>query len=460
MTMPEVLNQQRSSRWLLALALIFLLALTVRLGFVYLVPHPDNLVGDSVEFDLLARNLLAGHGLSYEEPWRPSARKTPLYPWLLAQTYRIFGPGHYTPLLTLQAVLDALLVVMLAWLAMWAWQDDRMGLLAAGLWAIYLPGAQLAGRLLADSLFGVLQFLGFSLFIFGMRRGFRSRDAALLGGASGLSFGLAALTRPTGLYAPLLMLLALVAGMGLHRWRRKKNLIVPRAKSHFGLMAASMLLLWFLTLIPWTVRNYRIFHQIIPGSTLVDFNFYFTHRRLGQPDYWHYHRLGESLGALRDLARKQGLDPEAMDEAALFRLGRAYGLAQVRAHPDRFFLLSGRRVLQLWFNLGYSARPSLATLLFFGMNLVLLMMAFWAEFQAWRHRHNMFSSLDVTRSTIHFAVIIVLLYYTAGYASLIAYGRYIIPAIPFLIILSAGAPWRWIVSHGVRQVENTRSHVG
>ena len=432
------------SHWRLALIVIFLLALTLRLAFVFVAPQPENQVGDSVEFDLLARNLLAGHGLSYKEPWQPSARKTPLYPWLLAQTYRLFGQGNYTPLLTLQAFLDALLVIILAWLALWAWRDHRIGLVAAGLWAIYLPGAQLAGRLLADSLFIFLQLSGFLLFVLAVRYLADAKRVAIFGLLSGLLFGLASLTRPTSLYIPLLLVMVLG---GWWLWRRRKRVQVAFPPSRVWLGAITMMLSLIIVVTPWFVRNYRAFDQVVMGSTLMGFNFFQTHYRLDQPDYWRLPGVQASMGAIRQAALDQGLDLETINEAELFNLGMARGLEMVKQYPGRFLALMGLRTLQLWFNLGFTWRPSVATLLFAAMNLGLLVLAGWAEWQAWRRRSLLFTFSMPLPGVIHVSALLILLYYTLSHAAIIAAGRYIIPAIPFLIILAAGAPWRWLPSH-------------
>ena len=428
--------------WWWTLLLIFLAALALRLAFVYVAPQPENQVGDSAEFDLLARNLLAGHGLSYKEPWRPSARKTPLYPWLLAQTYRLFGPGNYAPLLTLQAILDALLVVMLAWLALWAWRKPLMGLLAAGLWALYLPGAQLAGRLLADALFTFLQLAGFFLFVLAVRHLTDGKRVALYAALSGLVFGLASLTRPTSMYIPFFLALVL-GGYGL--WRKKAGGSFTVASSRLGMIALTMLLTLALTLTPWFVRNYRAFHQVVMGSTLVGFNFFQTHYRLDQPDYWRLPGVRASTDALHQAAMDAGLDMTAINEAELFDFGMRYGLEMVKQYPARFLALAGLRIMQLWFNLGFTWRPSMATLLFAAINLGLLLLAGWAEWMAWRRRRWLFSPEQPLPWVIHLSAILILLYYTASHALVIAAGRYIIPAIPFLMILAAGAPWRWLI---------------
>lgn len=437
------------------------LALLIRLLFVLVVPQPENQVGDSVEFDLLARNLLAGHGLSYEEPWLPSARRMPLYPLLLAGAYWLFGLGHYRPLLLLQAVADASVAVLVAWLAWQAWADRRSALLGGLAWAFYLPAAQLAGRLLADSLFTTLLVAGVSTSVVTggcLVAGRRCWLPALL---AGVLLGLALLARPTALPVPLLLVVLLA---------------VVKVADRRRLVAAIAVLLagFVLVLAPWVGRNYRAFHQFMPGSTLVGFNFYQTHFRLDRPDYTDLPGVRATNVALKAALRAEGIEPTALNEVELYDEAMRLGLEQVQRHPERFLRLVALRVIQLWFNLGFTTHPSRATLLFAAANAALLLLALLAEVRRLRRqpvikgrtragdmvgrasgRRQQQSPVDLrpngqgsprdcwqrwpgSWAFVQAAAILILLYFTAGHAVIIAAGRYIIPAMPFLIVLAAG----------------------
>ncbi len=428
-------DKQVFRNWWLTLGVILLLALVIRLALIFIFPQAENQIGDSQEFDLLARNMLAGHGLSYKPPWLPSARKTPLYPWLLAQTYWLFGMGHFMPLLVLQAVADTLLAGMLAWLGWWAWRDRRLGLLAAGLWAVYVPAAQLAARLLADSLFTFLQISGIFFFILMTRHLQKPMRAWAYAALGGLLLGLATLARPTSLYFPILLGLALAGWWG---WANHQKAPAFPRPSHLAGPFLTLMVLMSLVIAPWFVRNYRAFGQVVMGSTLVGFHFFQTHYRLDQPDYWRLPGVKASLQAIHQLADEQGLN---LNEAELFQLGMRYGLEKVKAYPTRFLLLSGLRTLQLWFNLGFTWYPSKSTLAFAAINLALLLMAGWAELRAWRRRWQLFPPGGGHPLVIHLTAMLILAYYTFSHAVVIAAGRYIIPAIPLLIILAVGAFW-------------------
>lgn len=489
-------------RRLLALwALILLLALVVRLAFVLAVPQPDNAIGDSAEFDLLARNLLAGRGLSYGEPWEPSARRTPLYPLLLAGETALAGSPQgsqalsHLSLLLLQALLDVGTVALTGWLAWQAWRSPWAGLVAGLGWALYLPGAQLAGRVLADALFTFLMVAGVSLFVAGCVRlievagepGQRSpwRSPLILALGSGGLLGLAALARPTGLAIPGLLVIVLLASFYLVHWRIRSQAIdhgqagpvaieagragaeglevssidhrigtigvLPPAKTVWA-MVALLLTSAGLVLLPWFVRNYAAFDRVVAGSTLLGFNFYQTHYRLDQPDYAQLPGVWATLEAVRVDLQASGIDPGQLNEAELYDLALQRGLDMVRRYPQRFLRLTGLRLAQLWFNLGFTAQPSLGTWLFALGNALLLLLAVIAQVaQVWRYRRARltrdsqagpgrwgFVSLFSVPFLVQAFAVAILLYFTVSHAVVIAAGRYIIPALPFLLVLAAG----------------------
>lgn len=454
----------------LALPAILAVALALRLAFALVIPQPENAVGDSVEYDLLARHVLAGQGLTYGEPWLPSARRTPFYPVALAATYWLFGLGDYKPLLVLQALADVVVVGLVGWLAGQAWQARRVGLLAAAGWALYLAGAQLTGRLLADSLFTSLLVAGVSLLVAAVREiGRRPRPGRplLLAGLSGLLLGLASLARPTALPLALLLLGVLFLLSWGRRWRAdgrpaEQPIRPPSApesastsrgllRSNRGLLnlfrdppvnklwAVAGLLLagWALMLLPWIVRNYAAFGQFVPGSTLLGFNFYQTHYRLDQPDYTRLPGVPATSRALYAELRAAGREPTALNEVQLYDEAMRLGWQMVRRYPLRALHLVGLRVGQLWLNLGFGGQPSPATLVFALSNIVLLALAALAELWAWRARF--WRRLDLPALLVHGAALSILLYFTASHAAIIAAGRYAIPATPFLIVLAAGA---------------------
>jgi 4-amino-4-deoxy-L-arabinose transferase-like glycosyltransferase len=127
-------------KWLVCL---FLLAVAPRL--LYLASIPREAVLESVDakgYDLLARNLLAGHGFSQqtEAPFHPDGLRTPLYPLFLAAIYTISGlvdanADAAIVVALAQILLDTLSALIVAFLAA-ALFGRRTGITAGVLYAL------------------------------------------------------------------------------------------------------------------------------------------------------------------------------------------------------------------------------------------------------------------------------------------------------------------------------------
>ena len=109
-------------KWILFL---FLLAIAPRL--LYLASIPSEALLESIDaqgYDQLARNLLAGNGLSRQNapPFQPDGLRTPLYPLFIATIYTLSGlihttaSGAFSVALT-QTLLDTLTTLIVASLA-------------------------------------------------------------------------------------------------------------------------------------------------------------------------------------------------------------------------------------------------------------------------------------------------------------------------------------------------------
>jgi 4-amino-4-deoxy-L-arabinose transferase-like glycosyltransferase len=246
-----VVPETRDRRGRLWLAGILILALGLRMGFVYVQTQHQlfavaTVAPDSARYLSLAKSLLQGEGFSYGGG-EPTAADPPGYPLLLAGLRAAFGPG-LLPIYLAQALLSTATVWLVAALAR----------------RLFGPGAGLAAGLLAalDPLLFVFvatpltetlyTFLAALFLLLAARAG--GRPGAGL--AAGLAAGTAALTRPV------------VAGFvpALVGWR----LLRPRTRA-----AALALGLGFcLLLAPWAARNWVALGEFVPLTTRAGLEFY------------------------------------------------------------------------------------------------------------------------------------------------------------------------------------------
>lgn len=169
-----------------ALIGVVLLALLVRVGFL-IVARPDPLAGgDSVEYDLIARDLLAGRG--YTDPI--GLIRPPLYPFLIGLCYAIGGIGVLVALQVAIGAASAALVGRLAQLLFGRPGSAGLMLGAGSLAALYPWPIPFVGAIASETVFTFLALATFIAIVHAA--GTRMAGAALI---AGLLLGAAALTR-------------------------------------------------------------------------------------------------------------------------------------------------------------------------------------------------------------------------------------------------------------------------
>lgn len=242
---------------------LFLLALVPRL--LYLASIPSTAIVESVDaqgYDLLARNLQAGHGFSLRAipPYQPDGLRTPLYPAFIAATYALTG-SYPVAVAVAQAIVDSLTALLVGGLGRALW-GRRVGLASAVLYALTPLQWRYAAALLTEIPLAFLITLAVWLWakrsppprIISNCRGDRkgcpykrlsSKGQALTCGAVA---GLAALCKPNASG------LALIWALG--------TLWALRAERRRALASAGSLLLAAVAVAsPWLIRNGLVFGE-------------------------------------------------------------------------------------------------------------------------------------------------------------------------------------------------------
>lgn len=235
-------------RWRWCLTAVVLLALAVRLALA--LGPPVALWGDPVDYQRHAVAIAStGHFAPTQiaSPGTPSAFRPPAYPYLLGALYAVIGV-HVRAGLVLGALLGALCVALLGLLGAMLW-SRRVGLLAAGLGAVFLPLVALNGSLLSESLLLPLE-LAFALSLAAaVSRPGQVRWALLAGALCGL----AALTRAVSdVWVVVGVSAAALAVMG------------PAARLRQGV---AVLAAFLIVISPWLIRDAVEFHQFVPITT-------------------------------------------------------------------------------------------------------------------------------------------------------------------------------------------------
>ncbi len=234
-----------------ALAAIALGGLVLRLIYAYVIVKSRPLLGDALEFQQQANLLASGHGLIEPQVWfaqhiaRPSADKPPVYP-LLEAAISLLGGRTWA----WHDIVDLVAGTATVWVTgllgyrvpRGGVRGARLGLIAAGIAAVYPLLIAADGSLRSESVFAL--FVTLSL-LCALR--LRDRPSVRRAITLGLVIALAALTRSEGL------LLVVLLPFGLAGWRR-------------GVISA---LTCVLVLSPWLVHTWATFGQPVLISTNV-----------------------------------------------------------------------------------------------------------------------------------------------------------------------------------------------
>jgi 4-amino-4-deoxy-L-arabinose transferase-like glycosyltransferase len=307
-------------------------AFLLRLGFVLLVFRDVASAGVAHqqfgwEMGWVARSIALAHGFS--SPFAPSTGATalvpPLYPYLLALVFRIYGlysPHAALAILSLNSTCSALTCVPVYLLAREV-GGSRVGKIAGWLWVVYPFSVYFSSTRVWD--YSVTSLLLATCWWLTQRAGRRGsvKQAAVIG----ILFGVAALSNPS-----VLSMFPIALGFTLWRMHRLGNRWL-----RFGLV---VVLLTSAVLAPWTIRNAKVLHAAVP----VRDGFWL--------EFWAGNH-GDSSTSNPSSAHPASNEAEMtryqqLGEVAYVSQKRALGLAYVRQHPVAFLVVSTRRVLRFW----------------------------------------------------------------------------------------------------------------
>lgn len=239
----------------------------------------------------IARSLLTGQGFSspFSLPTGPTAFLPPVYPVMLAGIERTFGvatPASAWTILFMQCLFSAMTCIAIYFLAVET-LDEVVAKRAEWIWALFPYAIILPTNIIWESsLSALVLVVGLYLFV-------RSQIRHSLIGSSqtGAFWALASLVNA----ALLLLLPALMIWTAIER----------RSRTRWILCAAAS---FFFFLLPWTARNYLVFHKLFPvrdnfalelwiGNHEGAINGWYANRQIhpafGQFEVRHYQEVGE-----------------------------------------------------------------------------------------------------------------------------------------------------------------------
>jgi hypothetical protein len=367
---PESVKYERP--WLAA---IIGVALVLRLiAALILGNEVTNLPGtfDQVSYDMLAQRVVAGHGFTVAEMWwpatpagEPTAHWSYLYTLYLTAFYALAG---YQPLLAriFQAVLAGLLMPWLIYQIGKRHFGTTVGLVSAGLMAIYPYFVYYAAALMTETFYitGILWTLNLAGQL-GQSQQNPVGKFNLQWLWLGLALSITILLRQVFLlFVPVLFCWLL--------WQSYRYRVRPMLQM-IGIMAGATAIL-ILMILPWTIRNYRAFDTFVLLNTNAGFAF-----------FWGNHPIhGDNFVSILpyDGPSYQDLIPTellTLNEAELDRALLKEGLGFIQAEPVRYVVLSTSRIkdyFKFWPSSDSGTISNISRVFSFGILLPFMLVGF------------------------------------------------------------------------------------
>ncbi len=314
------------------LPLILTMALLLRVSFAwsYTSHHSKQALGVIpflFESGNISYSLAIGNGFSspFHTDTGPTAWMTPIYPLLIAAVFRVFGvyTFHGFEAAVLLNILFSTLCCIPIYLAGKRMGGAALGAGAAWLWAIFPNAILIPVESMWDASLAALLAATILWATLALDDSRRKRDWC----AYGLLWGVALMATAT-----LASLLPLLLGWLVYRARRESR---PWLK-----MPATALAIAILCCVPWTIRNYAVFHSFVPLRSTLGLQLWVGNNPQAKP-IW----LGDFHPIHDENEREKYI---AAGEIAYMREKRDDAIRFMFTHPRKEAYLVSERFIEVW----------------------------------------------------------------------------------------------------------------
>ncbi len=297
------------------------------IGHTYRFNAAYHNFGFGWEMGRIGAAIASGHGFSnpFEAPTGPTAWEPPLYPYLTAGVFRLFGIYSQASaffLLSINSMFSALTCIPIFFIARRIF-SEKVAVGAAWTWAL-LPYAMawctrwVWETSLSALLIAVLFWLALTM---------EDRDRLKPWFWFGLLWGIAALNST--------VLVSFLPASGLWAWYRRGK---GGKKSLAGVALASVVFIACIT--PWIVRNYVTFHKLIFIRDNFGAELRLGNGRLADGTWMQYLHPTQDLYGLRQY--------EAMGELPYIAMRKQQAMDYIKADYGRFAVLCLKRFIYFW----------------------------------------------------------------------------------------------------------------
>jgi 4-amino-4-deoxy-L-arabinose transferase-like glycosyltransferase len=289
---------------------------------------------DASEYDEYAWNLVHGRGFSGISPdvkgpdgkslEHRTAYRVPATSVLWAGLYGAFG-HRYGVVRIFQCVLDTLTILLLYGIGRTCF-SDTVAILSAAIYALWPTALQYSSQLGSEPLYTFL----FCCFLWVSLR-FAEHPSWPRSIAVGILLGLTMLTRGNAV-----VMVALLVPWSVWQFRKTPRLMIR------GLAISFVALLM---LVPWTVRNYCVFHTLIPFETGGGDVALGSYNRIVATDPLYY---GYWVYPTSDLPEYRAQITAPNNEVIRDHVETQLAMQWARNHPEKWWYLAESRFRRSW----------------------------------------------------------------------------------------------------------------
>ncbi len=308
------------------MALLFRLALILALGSYHRDPAEDH-IAFGYETGRVARSIVLGQGIGspFRGPSGPTGVLMPVYPYLLAGVFKLFGiytTASALAIMSLNSLFSALTCLPVFYIGEKTF-GRTVGNIAAWAWAFHPVAVFISVVRIWETTLTTLLLTLILLAMLYLERTTRLR--AWLG--FGLLCGLMALSNP-GIVAVLPFLGAWLGYRLRQRGARPGGPIVLAA------------LVFLVSISPWFIRNYLAFHHFVPFRTNFGLELQIGNNPLS---------IGAPVHALHPIRNPEEFEKyRRMGELAYIAEKKREALRYIGGHPGRFLELTLLRMAYSW----------------------------------------------------------------------------------------------------------------
>lgn len=406
----QKLSELTVRRELLIVYILFLFGLTLRIGLIILVEEPID--RDALEYYSIAENIFESHSFSIDGV-EPTARRSPGYPFFLAFCMLIVG-NNPNNLYFIQTLLN-ILTILFVYLSIRRFAiKPQIRLLILFLF-IFSTTFIYVNVLYAE----IATMFVISLFLFLSVSPFFTDKNIIKPILQGLLIGILILLRPTFLYLPFFVIIAVLILQLFYQNYRIRDCIIITVTA-------------LLILLPWSLRNRMVFHQWIPlvnagGSELWQANLEIEDRVVwySVTDIGKYENQRTQSAQLQSQLRSEYIKQFNLSSSIeLNNYLKQRTKEIIISHPFRYAVLCLNRFLIFWFSppIGATTLKSISPILFWVVLIFKYSMTILAITRLWQLSKEHFQQFCL--------IILLVVYLTLLHSGVHSIQRYFLPLVP------------------------------